>query len=194
MPLIVFAGSAQLVATELIGRNVPLATILFTTFIISSRHFLYGLALRDKLKVLPSRWRLSLGFLLTDELFALSTSVRSLKGKLRLVYGVAAGGSFYVFWLLWNIIGIIAGSYLPDLTEIGLDFAIAVTLIALVIPTIRNIPTLVTVIVAGVFSVIFNIINWELGLIAASLLAMFGGYITFRIIDSKKAQLNQGSQ
>jgi|TARA_B110000879_G_scaffold207924_1_gene292553 4-azaleucine resistance transporter AzlC len=194
MPLIVFAGSAQLVATELIGRNVPLATILFTTFIISSRHFLYGLALRDKLKVLPSRWRLSLGFLLTDELFALSTSVRSLKGKLRLVYGVAAGGSFYVFWLLWNIIGIIAGSYLPDLTEIGLDFAIAVTLIALVIPTIRNIPTLVTVIVAGVFSVIFNIINWELGLIAASLLAMFGGYITFRIIDSKKAKLNQGSQ
>lgn len=194
MPLIVFAGSAQLVATELIGRNVPLATILFTTFIISSRHFLYGLALRDKLKVLPSRWRLSLGFLLTDELFALSTSVRSLKGKLRLVYGVAAGGSFYIFWLLWNIIGIIAGSYLPDLTEIGLDFAIAVTLIALVIPTIRNIPTLVTVIVAGVFSVIFNIINWELGLIAASLLAMFAGYITFRIIDSKKAKLNQGSQ
>ena len=194
MPLIFFAGSAQLVATELIGRNVPLATILFTTFIISSRHFLYGLALRDKLKVLPSRWRLSLGFLLTDELFALSTSVRSLKGKLRLVYGVAAGGSFYIFWLLWNIIGIIAGSYLPDLTEIGLDFAIAVTLIALVIPTIRNIPTLVTVIVAGVFSVIFNIINWELGLIAASLLAMFAGYITFRIIDSKKAKLNQGSQ
>mgnify|MGYP006075303661 FL=1 len=194
MPLIVFAGSAQLVATELIGRNVPLATILFTTFIISSRHFLYGLALRDKLKVLPSRWRLSLGFLLTDELFALSTSVRSLKGKLRLVYGVAAGGSFYIFWLLWNIIGIIAGSYLPDLTEIGLDFAIAVTLIALVIPTIRNIPTLVTVIVAGVFSVIFNIINWELGLIAASLLAMFAGYITFRIIDSKKVKLNQGSQ
>jgi 4-azaleucine resistance transporter AzlC len=192
MPLLVFAGSAQLVAIELIASNVPLATVLFTTFIISSRHFLYGLALRDKLKGLSSRWRLSLAFLLTDELFALSSSVRSFKGKLRLVYGVAAGGSFYVFWLLWNIIGIIAGSYLPDLTEIGLDFAIAVTFIALVIPTIRNIPALVTIVVAGVFSVIFKLINWELGLVVAAILAMSSGYITFKIIDNKKVKLNQG--
>ena len=191
MPLLVFAGSAQLVAIELIASNVPLATILLTTFIISSRHFLYGLALRDKLKGLSSRWRLSLGFLLTDELFALSTAVRSLKGKLRLVYGLAAGGSFYFFWLLWNIIGIIAGSYLPDLTEVGLDFAIAVTFIALVIPTITNIPAVVTVIVAGVFSVIFKLMNWELGLIVASVLAMFCGYITFRVIDNNKAKLSQ---
>ena len=35
MPLIVFAGSAQLVAIELIANNASLATILFTTFIIS---------------------------------------------------------------------------------------------------------------------------------------------------------------
>jgi len=193
MPLLVFAGSAQLVAIELIASNVPLATILLTTFIISSRHFLYGLALRDKLKGLPSRWRMSLAFLLTDELFALSTSVRSLKGKLRLVYGVAAGGSFYLCWLLWNIIGIIAGSYLPDLTEIGLDFAIAVTFIALVIPTIQNLPALVTILVAGVFSVIFKLMNWELGLIFASVLAMFCGYITFRFINNKKAKLSQKS-
>lgn len=33
MPMIVFAGSAQLVATELIANNAPLATILFTTFV-----------------------------------------------------------------------------------------------------------------------------------------------------------------
>ena len=191
MPLLVFAGSAQLVATELIASNAPLATILFTTFIISSRHFLYGLALRDKLKILPTRWRLSLGFLLTDELFALSTSPRSLKGKLRLIYALSASGSFYVCWLLWNIIGIVAGSYLPDLTETGLDFAIAVTFIALVIPTIRNIPVLVTVLVAGVLSVVFKLINWELALVFASVLAMFCGYITFIFIDNKKAQRNQ---
>ncbi|MCJ8300208.1 MAG: hypothetical protein MJK13_14905, partial [Pseudomonadales bacterium] len=55
-----------------------------------------------------------------------STHRKSLKGKVRLIYGLFAGGSFYLSWLMWNIIGIIAGSYLPDLTEIGLDFAIAV--------------------------------------------------------------------
>ncbi|MCO4798689.1 MAG: AzlC family ABC transporter permease [Colwelliaceae bacterium] len=189
MPLIVFAGSAQLVATELIGGNAPLATILFTTFIISSRHFLYGLALRDKLKVLPSKWRYPLGFLLTDELFALSGNSKSFKGKVRLIYAVASGGSFYLCWLLWNVIGIFAGSYLPDLTTLGLDFAIAVTFIALVIPSIKNIPILVAVIVSGVCSVIFKLLAWELDLVLASILGMCAGYNVLRY-QKRNEQMN----
>ncbi len=177
MPALVFAGSVQLVVIELMNDNVPLATILFTTLIISSRHFLYGLAFRDKLKALPLKWRASLGFLLTDELFALSGSSKAFVGKLRLTYALAAGGSFYLCWLLWNILGIVAGSYLPDLTNLGLDFAIAVTFIALVVPSITNLPVLITVITAGFFSVIFKLANWELGLVLSSLIAMFCGYL-----------------
>jgi len=186
MPVLVFAGAVQLVVIELMNDNAPLATILFTAFIISSRHFLYGLALRDKIKKLPFKWRGSLGFLLTDELFSLSGSAKALQGKLQLVYALAAGASFYICWLLWNIIGIVAGSYLPDLTNIGLDFAIAVTFIALVIPSITNIAMLVTVVVAGVLSVVFKLMNWELGLVLASLIAMYCGYLTV----NKRAKLN----
>jgi len=186
MPILVFAGSAQLVATELIGGNAPLATILFTTFIISSRHFLYGLALRDKMKVLPGKWRYSLGFLLTDELFALSANRKAFKGQVRLIYALASGGSFYLCWLLWNVIGIFAGSFLPDLTSIGLDFAIAVTFIALVIPTIKSIPVLITVIVAGVCSISFKLFNWELDLVISSLLGMLAGYITLQFQQVNK--------
>lgn len=178
MPVLIFAGAVQLVVIELINDNTPLATILFTAFIISSRHFLYGLALRDKLKNLPFKWRGSLGFLLTDELFALCGERKSLQGKLKIVYALSAGGSFYLCWLLWNIIGITAGSYLPDLTNLGLDFAIAVTFIALVVPTVTNLPALITVLVAGFFSVLFKIVNWELGLVLSSLIAMFCGYLT----------------
>ena len=177
MPALIFAGAVQLVVIELIHDNVPLATILFTAFIISSRHFLYGLALRDKLKNLPFKWRGSLGFLLTDELFALSGDSKALQGKLKLIYALSAGGSFYLSWLVWNIIGITAGSYLPDLTSLGLDFAIAVTFIALVIPTITTLPVLVTVVVAGLLSVLFELAQWELGLVIASLIAMFSGYL-----------------
>ena len=181
MPLIVFAGSAQLVATELIASNAPLATILFTTFIISSRHFLYGLAFRDKLSTLPTKWRLSLGFLLTDELFALSGNKKAFKGVYRLFYALAAGGSFYLCWLLWNIIGIFAGAYLPDLTTLGLDFAIAVTFIALVIPSITTIPMLVSVVVSGIAAITFKLWQWELDLVAASLLGMYAGYLSVGI-------------
>ena len=189
MPALVFAGSVQLVVIELMNNNTPLATILFTAFIISSRHFLYGLALRDKIKNLPLKWRASLGFLLTDELFAFSGSENFLKGKLKLVYAVAAGASFYFCWLLWNLIGIVAGSYLPDLTNLGLDFAIAVTFIALVIPTITNLAMFITVVVAGVLSVIFKLLAWDLGLVIASITAMYCGYLTVNIqAKNKKSQ------
>ncbi|PAJ73197.1 branched-chain amino acid ABC transporter permease [Pseudoalteromonas sp. NBT06-2] len=187
MPLIVYAGAVQLVVIELIFVNAPLVTILFTAFIISSRHFLYGLALRDRLKNLPLKWRGSLGFLLTDELFALSLDKKSYKGKLRLVYALFAGGSFYLSWLIWNIIGIVAGSYLPDLTNLGLNFAIAVTFIALVIPSIVTLPLLITVCVAGMLSVIFKLLNWELGLVLASVIAMYCGYLASRTQARKQA-------
>ncbi|SEK31375.1 4-azaleucine resistance probable transporter AzlC [Colwellia chukchiensis] len=185
MPLIVFAGSVQLVSIELIANQTSLLTVLFTSFIISSRHFLYGLALRDKLKKLPSKWRYGIGFLLTDELFALSGHRKACVGQLRLIYALVAGGSFYIFWLLWNIVGVVAGSYLPDLTHLGLDFAIAVTFIALVIPSIINLPVLVTVLCAGVLSVLFKLLQFELDLVAAALIAMYGGYLTDRWLQRR---------
>ncbi|SFC35073.1 AzlC family ABC transporter permease [Pseudoalteromonas denitrificans] len=195
MPMIVFAGSVQLVVIELISDNAPLATILFTAFIISSRHFLYGLALREKLKNLPLKWRGSLGFLLTDELFALSGERQSYKSKLRLIYALFAGGSFYFSWLAWNIIGIVAGSILPDLTHLGLDFAIAVTFIALVIPSIVNLSILVTVCVAAILSVVFKVYNLELGLVLSSVIAMYSGYFTSKMQiksnNKSRAMLNK---
>ncbi len=47
LSFLVCAGSGQLVAIELTADHTPLLTLLFTTFIISSRHFLSGLAVRQ---------------------------------------------------------------------------------------------------------------------------------------------------
>ncbi|MAD11965.1 MAG: hypothetical protein CMC04_04510 [Flavobacteriaceae bacterium] len=82
----------------------------------------------------PLRWRLPVSFVLTDELFAFSHHRRAYRTKTRLIYALSAGFSFYIAWNLWTLIGIVAGSLLPDLTNLGLDFAIAATFIALVIP------------------------------------------------------------
>ena len=173
---IIFGGAVQIVTVELIADNASMLTVLFTAFVISSRHFLYGLALREKLSPKPLRWRLGLGFLLTDELFALSGHRRAYLSNLRLVYALAAGGSFYLAWNLWTFIGIVAGASLPDLTELGLDFAIAATFIALVVPEIKTLPTLAAVITAAIFSLIFSLWEFELGLVVAALLAMIAGF------------------
>lgn len=184
--LLVFGGSVQLVSVELLANGTSLATVLISAFIISSRHFLYGLSLREKISPQPPRWRLSLGFLLTDELFALSGHTKSYKNQLRLWYALGAGGSFYIAWNLWTLIGIIAGTTLPDLTQLGLDFAIACTFIALVVPEIKSLATLVSVLVAAVAAVVFSVRNFEFALISAVMLAMFAGYIVAKLRGQDK--------
>ena len=179
--LLVFGGSVQLVSVELIASGASLATVLLSALIISSRHFLYGLSLREKMTPQPARWRLGLGFLLTDELFALSGHAKSYQNRLRLFYALGAGGSFYVAWNIWTLIGIVAGANLPDLTQLGLDFAIACTFIALVVPEIKSLSTLFTVLVAAASAVLFTFWKFELALISAVFVAMLAGYITAQL-------------
>ncbi len=172
---ILFAGSAQLVATGMIKAGVGLTTMLLTTLFITSRHFLYSVSMRDKIGKLPLRWRLALGYLLTDELFAICGNQS--EQRFEPWYALGAGLSFYLCWNLATLIGIVAGSYIPALNELGLEFAVAATFIALVIPNIKNSPTLVAVLVALVLSVALNLIQFEGALMIASIGGMLAGYL-----------------
>ena len=177
---LIYGGAVQIVTIELMADEAPLVTILFSALVISSRHFLYGLSLREKLKVKPLRWRLGLGFLLTDELFSLSGHRHAYKNRFRLYYALGAGGSFYLAWNVWTALGIFAGSALPDLTDLGLDFAISATFIALVVPEIKNLPTFVCVLVSACSSLVFSVYEFDLGLVSAALLGMVAGFATQR--------------
>ena len=70
MSLFVFAGSSQFVAATLIGQGVGVAVIVLTTFIVNLRHALYAASLGPYFKDLSQRWLLPLGFMLTDETYA----------------------------------------------------------------------------------------------------------------------------
>ncbi|MEZ9233488.1 AzlC family ABC transporter permease [Vibrio amylolyticus] len=175
---ILFAGAAQLVAIGMFKSGAGLLTMLVTTFFITSRHLLYSVAMRDTLSPLPLRWRLTLGFLLTDELFAL---IGHKTKEFNRYYALGAGLSFYLIWNLASLVGIIGGSYIPNLDSLGLDFAIVATFIALVVPNIKSKPILLSVVVAFFSSVMLH--KWQVNgsLVIASLLAMSAGYIAERI-------------
>lgn len=180
---ILFAGSAQLVATGMIKAGAGLVTMLITTFFITSRHLLYSVSMRTKISPLPTRWRLALGFLLTDELFALCGQQN--EKQFNRWYALGAGLSFYLIWNLATVVGIVAGSYIPALNSIGLDFAVAATFIAIVVPNIKSVPILVSVIVALVLSVTLTVLNVEGSLMYASIGAMLAGYATELALGGK---------
>lgn len=150
-------------------------------FFITSRHFLYSVSMRSKISPLPLRWRLTLGFLLTDELFAIC-GAQSDK-QFNRWYALGAGLSFYLIWNLASLVGIVAGSYLPDLNQWGLEFAVAATFIAIVIPNIKSWPVLISVLTALVLSVLLTVMGIEGSLMFASIGAMLAYYGTERLLE-----------
>ncbi|WP_413282690.1 AzlC family ABC transporter permease [Vibrio sp. MA40-2] len=171
---ILFAGSAQLVAVGMFKAGVGLSTMLLTTFFITSRHFLYSVSMRNKIAPLSLKWRLVLGFLLTDELFAVVGN--QTPDRFKPWYALGAGLSFYLVWNLATLVGIVAGSQIPNLEQFGLEFAVAATFIALVVPIIHNFPILLSVLVALVLSVTCAYFHVEGGLMISSIVAMLSGF------------------
>ena len=172
---IVFAGAAQLVAIGMLKSGANLFSILLTTLLLTSQHLLYGLSMRPVLSELPTRWRLALGFLLTDEFFALVSQHD--RQQFNRWYAFGVGFTFYLAWNLFTLAGIILGQSIPHLDQLGLDFSIAATFVALIAPTVRNLPTVVCVAVALFCSVLFSYWHWETALVAAGLLGMAAGFI-----------------
>lgn len=184
MSAILFAGSAQLVAIGMFKAGVELGTLLVTILIITSRHFLYSISMREKISPLPLHWRLGLGYLLTDELFALCGSQPN--KTFNKWYALGVGGTFYLVWNLSSFVGIIMGNHFPNLGEVGLEFAVAATFIALVVPTIVNLPILSSVLVALILSVLLEMWKVEGALLIASLSGMATGYLCESIFPSKE--------
>ncbi len=138
--------------------------------------FLYSVSMRDKISHLPTRWRLLLGFWLTDELFAICSGQS--QQEFNRWYAAGVGGGFYLVWNIASFVGIVAGSQIPSLNEIGLDFAVAATFIALVFPLIRTLPVVVCVVVSLVTSVAMSVNNVEGGLMVAAIAGMLAGFFS----------------
>ncbi len=171
---IIFAGAVQLAIMGMIQAGVGLSSILISALLITSRHFLYSMVMRKNISPLPLRWRLALGFLLTDELFAIANP-----GQLKRFdrwYALGGGLCFYLGWNLATLGGIVAGESIENLDALGLDFAIAATFIALVIPTIKNASVLVCVLTALVTSVICEAMHIQAGLLISAPLAMLAAF------------------
>ncbi|WP_317695536.1 AzlC family ABC transporter permease [Serratia sp. UGAL515B_01] len=178
MSAIVFAGASQLVAMGMIKSGAGLLAILVSTFFVTAQHFLYGLRLRECIAPLPLRWRILLAFLLTDELFALTGDHSP--ARFNRWYALGAGLAFYLCWFLATLLGILAASSVSDLDSYGLDFSIAATFIAIVVPLVRNLPVLACVLTALVLSIGLHHYQVPGALIVTTMVAMLVGLLCSR--------------
>lgn len=179
MSLFVFAGSAQFVAVGLVTQGVGLGFIVLTTFIVNMRHALYSASLGPYMQYLSQRWLLPLGFWLTDETYAvvIRRYPRVDGSPYKHWYHLGSALSMYGNWQLCTLIGIVAGTQLEGLASLGLDFAMVVTFIGIVVPLLASRPMLAAALVAGLVAVLAHDMPNKMGLMVAALAGIAAGVL-----------------
>jgi len=178
MSLLVFAGAAQLASITIMGAAGAISSIFSSTFVISSRHLLYSAVFREHVRQRSFLSRSCIAFFLTDEMFAVTCAYIEKHKTFSAIYAVSAGIMFYVVWNASTFAGIVAGQYIPNLESLGLEFAIAATFIAIVIPSIKDSSILIAVIVSGLSALVLSIYIPNSALIIATICGMLAGYFT----------------
>jgi 4-azaleucine resistance transporter AzlC len=179
MSAIVFAGSSQLIGTPLMAAGMSGAVIVATTFVVNLRHALYSASVAPFIKHLPLRWKVLLAYLLTDEAYAVTitrfTQPDSSAALHRHWFYFGAGITLWSSWQISSAIGIFAGQLIPN--SWSLDFALALTFIALVVPNLKDRASLAAAVSAGIMAVFSYAWPYKLGLFAAAITGIAVGML-----------------
>ena len=181
MSSVIFAGSAQFIAAELIAVATPAFVLLTTTFIVNLRHLLYSASLAPYVRGLPLRWKMVLAYLLTDEAYAVTIihyTESDSPAATRHWFFLGAGLALWTTWQLSTAVGIFLGAAIP--ASWSLDFALALTFIGIVIPTLRDRPHAGAALGAGLVDVLAAGWPYKLGLMAAALTGILVGVVLER--------------
>lgn len=198
MSLLVFAGSSQFVAATLVTQGAGLAVIVLTTFVLNVRHALYSASLAPFMRHLSQRWLLPLGFWLTDETYAVVIRRYQIAGDnspYKHWYMLGSSVSMYINWQLCTLIGIVAGTQLANANQLGLDFAMSVTFIGIVVPLVVNRPMLLATVVSGFTAALTYPMPNKVGLMIAAGMGIAAGliadYVQGREEKNKKARSSE---
>lgn len=176
MSSVVFAGSAQFIITQLVSGGAPGLIIILTTAVVNLRHMLYSISVAPYLKRLSLPWKYSLAYLLTDEAYAMAI-IRLTKPPEtnKHWFFLGTGLALWVSWQTSTALGILLGAVIPE--SWSLDFTLALTFIALVVPTLQDRPSLAAAISASIVALLTYSLPYRLGLVVAALVGVMVGFL-----------------
>lgn len=150
---VILAGAAQIALVELIAEGATAAVAVGTALIINLRMALYSASLAPAFRDFPARWRFPLAHLTTDQ--SAVTSLMEWENETDPVYRrwfwIGASLWFASPWWIGTAIGVLVGGDIPEGWQIG--FAVPLMFTALLVPTLRDRPTVVAGIVGAAVTV-----------------------------------------
>jgi 4-azaleucine resistance transporter AzlC len=179
---IIFAGSAQFIAVQLFGAGASIAVILMVVFVVNIRHALYSASVAPYISHLKPIWKYILAYFLTDEAYVVAISQYDKNGitEKRHWYFLGAGVTLWSAWQISTLLGILIGSGIGENWPVG--FALPLTFIALVIPGLKDRPSVAAAVTAGAVGLLSVGLPYKTGL----LLAAFCGIAVALLLEQRK--------
>jgi len=182
MSSIIFAGSAQFVAAQLIGAGASALVILMVVVVVNLRHALYSASVAPHVKSLSLAWKLVLSYLLTDEAYAVAITGYNRKGdtEQRHWYFFGAGLALWTCWQASTAVGIFLGGRIP--AEWPLAFMLPLTFIALLVPVLRDGASVAAAALAAGVGLLAAGLPFRIGL----LIAAFAGIVAGMSVEKRR--------
>lgn len=121
MSLTIYAGSGQYLGVSLLATGASLPQVAFLTLMINFRHLVYGLSMLEKFRGMGKR-KFYMIFSLTDETYALLSSVKVPEGIRAHDYYFTIAMLNQSYWVLGSVLGSLLGGAL-GIDTTGVDFA-----------------------------------------------------------------------
>lgn len=178
--LIGYAGSAQLIASQMVVSHAPTVLILLSTLIVNLRFAMYSASLLPMFVgvPLPRRWLLAYG--ITDQAYAV-TMGRPLTEPHPVAYYAGAAVLMWLTWQSGTAFGALLGARIPATWP--LDFAVPLSFIALLVPVLKSRPQVVAAAVSAGVAVAAHDLPFRLNLILGAVCGVAIGYLMQRSQD-----------
>ncbi|MBI4065167.1 AzlC family ABC transporter permease [Candidatus Gottesmanbacteria bacterium] len=154
MSLLLYAGSAQLIVSSLIGVGASAPSIVFTIFLVNMRHLLYSASLAPHIRTLPLWQNILIGLELTDETFAVAANHLAGNRRAHAAWLFGLNLTAHATWIASTTIGAIAGRAIPNTHALGLDFALTAMFAALFVLQIASSSQMRVAITVGLVSAV----------------------------------------
>lgn len=190
MSVLVYAGTAQLAALQLITSGTPLAIAILAGLVINLRLFIYSLSIAPHLAAAGPRWKPLLSYLLTDAGYAIAILgyERPMEPSDKVWYYFGSCAAIWITWQIGTFAGILLGTRIP--AGWHLEFSIVLTFLSIVAPTIRDRAVAVAACAAGITA----ILAWSLPLRLGLLIAVAAGIAAGMLVENMLAEAIQGER
>lgn len=152
LSLVVYAGSAQLIAAGLFAAGAAPVSIVVTAFIVNLRHLLLSAALSPYLRSWRKGELAFFAYELTDESFAVHAAHWA-AGTWSKAEAFALNITAQVSWVGGTALGIVAGGLIGDVRPLALDYALPALFIALLVLQLKDRVQVAVAVLSGLLAV-----------------------------------------